>query len=67
MPDVKANEREFMSLVVSWLNEFLRKRYLRQLKDQFFEVFFQRTHDHKLADTLTNQIFEELGLPEVAT
>jgi type I restriction enzyme M protein len=42
------------------------ERYLRQLKDEFFEVFFQRTHDHKLADMLTNQIFEDLGLPEVA-
>ncbi|MBI5212155.1 MAG: hypothetical protein HY957_02130, partial [Nitrospirae bacterium] len=24
MPDVKSNEREFMSQVISWLNEFLK-------------------------------------------
>jgi hypothetical protein len=25
MPDIKSNEREFMSQVTSWLNEFLKE------------------------------------------
>lgn len=41
------------------------ERYLRGLRDKFFEVFFDRTLDHSLADRLTNTVFEELGLPLV--
>lgn len=41
------------------------KRYLRSLKEQFFKTFFERVIDHKLADILTQKIFEELKLPEI--
>jgi type I restriction-modification system DNA methylase subunit len=41
------------------------KRYLKDLKAKLFEAFFSRTHDHKQADTLVQQVFEEIGLPEV--
>jgi hypothetical protein len=41
------------------------ERYLKNLKDKLFEAFFNRTHDHKLSDALTQQAFEECGLPEV--
>jgi len=40
------------------------ERYLKKLKNQFFKTFFDRTLDHKLSDTLTQRIFEELKLPE---
>ncbi|HHT9120556.1 MAG TPA: HsdM family class I SAM-dependent methyltransferase [Candidatus Hypogeohydataceae bacterium YC41] len=42
------------------------EKYLRELKDEFFAAFFQRIHDHKQADALTQVIFQEQGLPEVA-
>jgi len=41
------------------------ERYLRGLRDKFFEVFFNRTLDHSLSDRLTNTVFEELGLPVI--
>lgn len=39
--------------------------YLRELRDKLFEVFFDRTLDHSLADRLTDTVFEEFGLREV--
>jgi type I restriction enzyme M protein len=42
------------------------ERYLRGLKDKFFETFFNRVLDHQLADRLTQTALEELGLPQVA-
>jgi len=41
------------------------EKYLKKLKGQLFKTFFDRTLDHKLSDTLTQGIFEELKLPEV--
>lgn len=41
------------------------ERYLRGLRDKFFEIFFDRTLDHSLADRITNNVFEEIGLPLV--
>ncbi|MGB3479837.1 MAG: N-6 DNA methylase [bacterium] len=41
------------------------EKYLKDMKNQLFETFFKRTHDHKLADILTNQIFDDLGVPEL--
>lgn len=41
------------------------ERYLKDLKAKLFEAFFNRTLDHKQADTLAQQVFEEMGLPEV--
>jgi hypothetical protein len=41
------------------------EKYLKKLKNQFFKTFFDRTLDHKISDTLTQRIFEELKLPEV--
>ncbi len=41
------------------------EKYLRELKDEFFEAFFQRIHDHKQADALTQAVFQEQGLPEI--
>jgi hypothetical protein len=42
------------------------ERYLRGLKDKFFETFFNRVLDHQLAERLTQTALEELGLPQVA-
>lgn len=39
------------------------ERYLKELQAKLFEVFFSRTHDHKQADTLVQQVFEEMELP----
>ncbi len=41
------------------------EKYLHELKAKLFEAIFSRTLDHKQADMLTNQVFEELGLPDV--
>ncbi|HHT9117451.1 MAG TPA: HsdM family class I SAM-dependent methyltransferase [Candidatus Hypogeohydataceae bacterium YC38] len=41
------------------------ERYLKELKDEFFAAFFQRIHDHKQADALTQVVFQEQGLPEI--
>jgi type I restriction enzyme M protein len=41
------------------------ERYLRELKDKFFEAFFNRVLDHKQADSLVQQVFTELNLPEL--
>ena len=42
------------------------ERYLRRLKDEFFETFFNRVLDHQLADRLTQTVMEELELPPVS-
>ncbi|MCK4223921.1 MAG: SAM-dependent DNA methyltransferase [candidate division Zixibacteria bacterium] len=42
------------------------ERYVRSLKDKFFEAFFNRVLDHQLAERLTQTVIEELGLPQVA-
>jgi len=42
------------------------ERYLRSLKDKFFETFFNRVLDHQLAERLTQSALEELGLPQVS-
>jgi len=42
------------------------ERYLRSLKDKFFETFFSRVLDHQLAERLTQTVLEELGLSQVA-
>ncbi|MEO5357767.1 MAG: SAM-dependent methyltransferase [Nitrospirae bacterium YQR-1] len=39
--------------------------YLRDIKEKLFSAYFNRTHDHKLADTLVSRVFDELGLPDV--
>ena len=49
--------------VVKTVNDY--RRYLRQLKEQFFKTFFERVTDYKLADNLTQQVFEEFGLPDI--
>ncbi len=41
------------------------EKYLKDLKAKLFEAIFSRTLDHKQADMLTNQVFEELGLPDI--
>ncbi len=41
------------------------EKYLKELKGKFFETFFNRVQDHKQADSLTQQVFEELGLPDI--
>lgn len=50
------------SLVINAVEDY--ERYLKDLKAKLFEAFFNRTLDHKQADTLVQQVFEELGLPE---
>jgi len=42
------------------------ERYVKNLKDKFFETFFNRVLDHQLAERLTQTVTEELGLPQVA-
>jgi len=42
------------------------ERYVRNLKDKFYETFANRVMDHHLAERLTQTIMEELGLPQVA-
>lgn len=39
--------------------------YLRELKKKFFEQFYNRTLNHKMAQNLTQAVFKELNLPEV--
>lgn len=51
------------SLVINAVEDY--ERYLKDLKAKLFEAFFNRTLDHKQADTLVQQVFEELGLQEV--
>ncbi|MDP2960073.1 MAG: hypothetical protein Q8N71_01500, partial [candidate division Zixibacteria bacterium] len=41
------------------------EKYLKELKGKFFETFFNRVLDHKQADSLVHQVFEELGLPDI--
>jgi type I restriction enzyme M protein len=50
-------------VIVNGVNDY--ERYLKDLKAKLFEAFFSRTHDHKQADVLVQQVFEEVGLPEV--
>jgi type I restriction-modification system DNA methylase subunit len=51
------------SVVIKAVDDY--ERYLKDLKAKLFEAFFSRTHDHKQADALVQQVFEEMGLPEV--
>jgi hypothetical protein len=51
------------TVVVNAIEDY--ERYLRELKAKLFESFFGRTHDHKQADTLVQQVSEELGIPEI--
>ena len=37
------------------------ERYIKGLKDELFQAFFTRTHDHKLAETLVARVMEEMG------
>lgn len=52
-----------MSVVINAVDDY--ERYLKDLKAKLFEAFFSRTHDHKQADTLVQQVFEEMGIPEI--
>lgn len=40
------------------------KKYIEGLKDNLFEEFVTRTHDHKLADMLAARVIEEAGVRE---
>ncbi|MCL4537261.1 MAG: SAM-dependent methyltransferase [Nitrospirae bacterium] len=51
------------SVVIRAVDDY--ERYIKDLKAKLFEAFFSRTHDHKQADTLVQQVFEEVGLPEI--
>ncbi|MBI5213531.1 MAG: N-6 DNA methylase [Nitrospirae bacterium] len=51
------------SVVIKAVDDY--ERYIKDLKAKLFEAFFQRTHDHKQADTLVQQVFEELDLLEI--
>jgi hypothetical protein len=42
------------------------QRYVKGLKNKFFETFFSRVLDHQLAERLTQTVLEELGLPQVS-
>jgi type I restriction-modification system DNA methylase subunit len=50
------------AIIVKAVDEY--ERYLKKLKAKLFEAFFSRTLDHKQADLLVRQVFEESGLPE---
>jgi hypothetical protein len=51
------------SVIINAIDDY--ERYLKDLKAKLFEAFFDRTHDHKQADILMQQAFEEVGLLEV--
>ncbi len=51
------------SVIINAVDDY--ERYLKDLKAKLFEAFFNRTHDHKQADILVQQVFEEMGLPEI--
>jgi len=36
-----------------------------KLKDELFQAFFPRIHDHKLAETLTAGLIEAAGVREI--
>lgn len=40
------------------------EKYIEGLKDNLFEEFVTRTHDHKLADMLVARVIEEAGVRE---
>jgi type I restriction enzyme M protein len=42
------------------------ERYVKSLKDKFYETFANRVMDHHLAERLTQTVIEELELPRVA-
>ena len=42
------------------------ERYLKELRDKLHKSFINRVLDHKLADSLTQTVFAEFNLPEVA-
>ena len=41
------------------------ERYIKGLKDELFQAFFTRTHDHKLAETLVARVTEGAGMREM--
>ena len=41
------------------------ERHIQKLKDELFQEFFTRTHDHKLSDTLTARVMHESGAKDV--
>jgi len=41
------------------------ERYIKGLKDELFQAFFTRTHDHKLAETLVARVMEAAGVVEI--
>ncbi len=52
-----------MVSVTKAVNDY--ERYLRELKGKLFQAFLNATFNHKLADTLAQRVFTELGLPDV--
>ncbi len=56
---IPKNKNALIKVVYSY------EKYLKELKGKFFETFFNRVQNHKQADFLTNQVFEELGLPQI--
>lgn len=50
-------------VLINAINDY--EKYLKDLKAKLFEAFFNRTLDHKQADTFIQQVFEEIGLPIV--
>lgn len=41
------------------------ERYIDGLKDELFQTFFTRTHDHKLADTLVIRVMEKFEIRNI--
>ena len=41
------------------------ERYIEGLKDELFQTFFTRTHDHKLADTLVSRVMEKFEIRNI--
>ena len=50
--------------VTKAINDY--ERYLRELKGKLFQAFLNATFNHKLADTLAQRVFAEVGLPDIA-
>ena len=39
--------------------------YVKELRDKLYTAFMEKCGDHSVAENLTQQVFDEYGLPEV--
>ncbi|KWT83687.1 HsdM family class I SAM-dependent methyltransferase [Candidatus Magnetominusculus xianensis] len=51
------------SVIINAVSDY--ERYLMELKGKLFEQLFTRTHNYNQSEQLVQQVFEEMGLPQV--